>query len=81
MEKTIFKEMVDRWPSAIVARTEVNKFSGGAMKERYIANLDAANLGPEGRFRIGRRICYPAIELARWLEGRSSKVGLRKSNE
>lgn len=74
MDTSIFKEMVSKWPSAAVARTEVDTFSGGIMKQKYIANLDSAGLGCPGRFRVGRKICYPAKALAEWLESRSTAV-------
>jgi len=67
----IFKILVDRWPSPLVCRTEVEKFTGGAISKEYIANLDCQGLGPDGRIRIGRKICYPTESLARWLEKRS----------
>jgi len=74
MNKSIFQEMVDRWKSPIVARTEIAVFSGGMMKEKYASNLDSAGLGCPGRFRVGRKICYPAKNLAEWLESRSTPV-------
>jgi len=74
MDKSIFKEMVSKWSSAVVARTEIAVFSGGMMKEKYAANLDSAGLGCPGRFRVGRKICYPAKNLAEWLESRSTAV-------
>ena len=43
------RNMADRWPSSLVARTEIERFSGGIMSERYLANLDAQGKGPEGR--------------------------------
>jgi hypothetical protein len=74
MSTSIFEEMVSKWPSAIVARTEISAFSGGMVKEKYAANLDSAGLGCPGRFRIGRKICYPATNLAKWLAARSSFI-------
>lgn len=74
MEAKVFQEMVDRWPSPIVARTEIEVFTGGAMKEKHIANLDSAGLGPAGRFRCGRKIIYPVKNLVAWLEARSTIV-------
>jgi len=75
---TIFIEMLEKWPSAIVARVEAEKFSGGLIGERYLANLDSAGQGPEGRFRCGRKICYPAKSLALWLEKRTEVIADRK---
>ncbi len=76
MEK-IFQEMVDRWPSPVVARTAVREFSGGIVNERTLANLDCRGAGPKGRFRIGRKIVYSAVELAAWLEGNATPLAAR----
>lgn len=73
MDKSIFQEMADAWPSQIIARTEVEKFTGGLISEKYQANLDSAGQGPE-RIRVGRKIGYPKYPYAKWLEGRSSAV-------
>jgi hypothetical protein len=73
---SIFQSLADRWPSAWVARTEVEKFGGGIISEKYLANLDSAGKGPAGRIRCGRKVVYPVTELIRWLEGRSKVVGI-----
>ena len=73
MDNTVFQEMVERWKSPVVARTEIEIFTGGAMKEKYIANLDSAGLGPK-RFRLGRKIVYPIRALVAWLESRSAAI-------
>ncbi|MBM4337990.1 MAG: hypothetical protein FJ110_00440 [Deltaproteobacteria bacterium] len=73
MEK-IFQNMADKWPSAWVARTESEKFTGGIIKEKYLANLDSTGKGPAGRVRIGRKIAYPVSEFVKWLESRSAVI-------
>jgi hypothetical protein len=65
------KALVDRWPSSLVARAEAGKFSGGAIRGRYLANLDSAGQGPSGAFRIGGKVVYPATNLAEWLDSRA----------
>lgn len=67
--------MADRWPSEVVARTEIRQFTGGALTERYCANLDSAKKGIKGRFRIGRKICYPVSNVIDFLENRLRPVG------
>lgn len=74
VDRNIFREMADRWPSAICARTQVEEFSGGAMSEKYLSNLDCQGLGPAGRFRLGRRVVYPVSQLVLWLESRATKI-------
>jgi len=72
MTKDIFEEMADKWPSAVVARVEVERFTGGLMSCKYIANLDSQGAGPE-RITCGRKVAYPIESLIRWLRDRSSK--------
>jgi len=71
--------MAERWKSPIVARTEIETFTGGAIKEKYIANMDSAGLGPPGRFRVGRKVVYPVSELVEWLVSRSTSIPNRRS--
>ena len=78
MDQSIFQAMKDRWPSPIVARTSIETFTGGAMTEKYLANLSCAGLGPDGRFRMGRKVVYPVAELIAWLEARSEVIPNRK---
>lgn len=63
----------NKWPSAIVARTEVKAFSGGALNSGTCANLDCLGEGPE-KFRIGRKVCYPVDGLIEWMVKRSASV-------
>ena len=74
MNKGNFQSLADRWQSSWVARTEIERFTGVIISEKYLANLDSAGKGPAGRVRIGRKIAYPVSEFIKWLEGRSTKV-------
>lgn len=78
MPVSIFQEMADKWPSAFVARTEAEKFTGGIISEKYIANLDCQGKGPAGRIRCGRKVAYPVTEFVKWLEARSEVIPERK---
>ena len=40
MKNLSLQELASKWPSSIVARTEIRKFTGGILTERYCANLD-----------------------------------------
>ena len=72
--KNLFQNMAERWPSSMIARTEIENFTGGIISEKYIANLDSAGKGPAGRVRCGRKIAYAVSELGSWLERRSELV-------
>ena len=66
--------MADKWPSAFVARQEIENFTGGVMTQKYISILDSQGLGVKNRVRMGRKIAYPIKELILWLESRSEFV-------
>ena len=74
METSLFQDMLDKWPSAIVSRTEAEAFTGGVISEKYLANLDSQGKGPSGRFRMGRKVAYPVTEFVEWLKKRSTPV-------
>jgi len=70
----VFDEMVDRWGSPLVARTEVHRFCGGATNGRTLANLDSLGVGIPGRFRIGKRVVYPVKNLVQFLRERAREI-------
>ena len=72
--RKVLQDMASSWPSEIVSRCEIGAFTGGALKERYCANLDSAGKGIQGRFRIGRKVCYPVNSVIDFLEKRSEKI-------
>ncbi len=74
-----FNELAKRWPSAIVARHELSRFTGGLLSKRYAANLDAQGIGIRGRMRCGNKIFYPVTEVIRFLKGRSKSAKQHES--
>jgi hypothetical protein len=77
MTKDVFQQMADSWGSEIVARTQIEKFTGGMISAKYMANLDSQGEGPD-RVKIGRKCGYPigtngTNGLIDWLRARSSK--------
>jgi hypothetical protein len=71
MCKPNLSSLASKWPSAFVARSEVSRFSGGLISDRYLANLDSQGAGPPGRVKIGPKVAYPVDALVSWLEARS----------
>ena len=65
-----FDDMAARWPSAVVTRPEVHKFTGGLMRGSYLANLDSKGEGPP-RERIGQKWAYPVKAFTVWLRERA----------
>ena len=73
-EKTmndIFSELVTKWPSAMVARPEVSRFSGGIISGKTLANLAARGEEVPPVVHVGRKAAYRASDLADWLRRRS----------
>lgn len=74
MKIDVLKKLASRWPSSIVARGEIRKFSGGLLNPRTLANLDCQGRGPANRFRVGRKVAYPVSDLVLWMEGRATEL-------
>lgn len=66
----VVREAGKKWPSTIVARTQVPQFTGGAYSDRTMANRDSDGDGPSGAFKIGRNVVYPVDSLCDWLISR-----------
>lgn len=64
MDIQILKEMVDRWPSNIVCRSEVSAFTGGLISAKTLANADCRGKGPTPRLRYGGKVAYPTTAIA-----------------
>lgn len=67
--KNTIMEMADAWPSQIIARREVKRFTGGLFSSGYLANLDCTGDGPPS-FNLGRQRVYPVKDFCIWLVGR-----------
>lgn len=63
------KIVTDKWPSAIVTRNEVGKFTGDLLNPRTLANCDSAGIGPR-RIKFGKKVAYFTEDLVSWMEGR-----------
>ena len=79
--ESLFQDMAAKWPSTWVARTAIERFSGGMISEKYLAILDWSGKGPPGRVRCGRKIAYPVAEMVAWLEARSAAIPDRHPKE
>ena len=67
-----FSELAKAWPSPIVARSEVDKFSGYVLHPRTMANVDSNPdiEGPE-RIKLGRKVAYFTDSLIAWMNKRA----------
>jgi len=69
-----WREFAAKWPSPVVARTELDRFSGGLLNCRTEANRDSLGVGIPGRFRVGRKICYPVKAVIQYMRERASEA-------
>jgi hypothetical protein len=63
----LIQEMAEKWPTNIVPRAEIAKFSGGLIASGTLANLDCQGKGIPGAFKIGRQKVYPVQSIITWL--------------
>ena len=54
----------------ILARQSIGKLTGGIIQPGTCANLDSLGLGVEGRFLIGKKVCYSRDAFIKWLSAR-----------
>lgn len=73
MDKKLVQALIDKWPSAVVARTEIKQFTGGAISTGYLSNLDCKGEGIPGKFYVGKKVVYPVEEVAKWLLSKNIK--------
>ena len=69
--KRDFSELAENWPSPIVARKEISRFSGGLLHPRTMANLDSKGEGPKGRIKMGRTVGYFVDSLIDFMNARA----------
>ena len=70
MERRDLACLAEKWPSAIVARSEVGKFSGGLLHPRSMANRDSEGTGPRNPIKVGRKVAYFVDSLLEWMQER-----------
>lgn len=66
-----FSKLAEKWPSPIVYRGQVERFTGGFITPRYLSNLDSQGKGPKNRIRIGWKVGYDVQEFIKWLESKA----------
>lgn len=72
--KEFFCKLLEAWSSPYVARSQVEKFSGGIISPKTLANADSLGIGPKTKFCFGKRkVFYLASELAEWIFSRVTR--------
>jgi hypothetical protein len=65
--ETMLKRSAEEWPSPFIARTDVPKFTGGMISSNTLRNRDSQGTGPDGKFKLGKKVGYPVESLIDWL--------------
>ncbi|AGW11945.1 hypothetical protein DGI_0003 [Megalodesulfovibrio gigas DSM 1382 = ATCC 19364] len=73
---TLAEKLISRWPSALVARRDFSKFSGGLYSAKTLANADCSGTGPHGAVRVGAQVAYPVEAAASWI---ISRIGVTQN--
>ena len=68
----VLDSLADRWPSEIVARKEIARFTGGILSARTLANMDSRGDGIPERFLLANQVAYPVLAVIQWLKSRSA---------
>jgi len=68
--KESFEDLSRSWPSAMVARTQLSKFSGGLLNPRTLSSLDCRGKGPF-KIKVGRLVVYLKRDLINYLVQRA----------
>lgn len=64
------KQLEESWPSPIVARRDVEAFSGGLLRRGTLANHDSKGTGPREKFDFREGAAYSKSSLLDWMFGR-----------
>lgn len=78
MAKLTPQDFIEKWPSAIVCRTEVDRATGGLLTPKHMANLDSEGAGPPEVLRMGSerkyKVAYPAASFFEWVCGQLQPI-------
>lgn len=62
--------LCEAWPSPIVARNQLTKFTGGLVTGASMAVFDSQGKGIEERITVNRKTCYRTEDVVDWLKSR-----------
>lgn len=69
-------DLASTWNAPLVARDQkqLDRFSGGILNARTLANEDSLGTGPKGRIKVGRKVAYPVESLIEWMKAKAEVV-------
>jgi hypothetical protein len=66
------QKMVAKWPSHLVARSQVSNFTGFTLSGKSLANMESRGERVPEKIFIGGKVAYRAEDLAVWLLSRAA---------
>lgn len=74
--KPDFSGIIKAYPCGFIPRMEIGKATGGLLSPEYMCNLDSNRdvEGIRGRFKVGRKVCYPVQSVVEFLEKRTQVI-------
>ena len=70
----VLDELAEKWPSSVVARSEIGKFTGGLLHGRSMANRECrADATSIPRFRMGKKVFYRVDDVIDFLKAEISQ--------
>ena len=73
MENQLKLETLSKTLPPLISRDHVEKYLGGVITAKTLANLDSEGKGPK-RMRIGRKVAYMTEDLLEWLSLRTKQL-------
>jgi len=67
-----FKTLAEKWPSSIVARSEIREFTGGLISPKTWANAECSGEGPKS-FRFGKKRFAHVDDIIQWMNARQNR--------
>jgi hypothetical protein len=68
----IAKMMSEQWPWVFVLRLDAKKATGNVFTPDHVKNMELRGEGPNGKFRIGKKVAYPRDEFFKWFAEKMS---------
>lgn len=74
--KPDFSAIIENCPCGFITRMEIENVTGGLLNPKSVANMDSDPEveGIKGRFKVGRKVCYPVKYVIEFLESRAQII-------
>ncbi len=81
LEIEVFRKLLLEGLPPVIARKDAEKFLGGMISSKTLANADSLGEGPRSAYKVGKNIVYPTIGLVEWLIETVGVISIKKTLE